>query len=174
MAALWASLLEVFARCSPPFPVCWICWVEVRGSQCHVSENISWLHSLSLLVCLEIGSARRAPRGRGGEGPGRSYSKLHFPWNNMHDRILIMKGASTALAQKRIQTSKFLLHQQTLQPKGKRSETTHTVPTPVCRLLFSNWASIDFMMASVKTCQLAILWETHVCFYMQVKREGSL
>ena len=100
MAALWASLLEVFALCSTSFAVCWICWVEVRGSQCHVSENISRLHSLSLLVCLEISSvawlsSRGSMRG-GGEGPGRSYSKLHFLWNNMHDSILIMKQASTA------------------------------------------------------------------------------
>lgn len=100
MAALWASLLEVFALCSTSFAVCWICWVEVRGSQCHVSENISRLYSLSLLVCLEISSvawlgSRASVRG-GGEGSGRSYSKLHFLWNNMHDSILIMKQASTA------------------------------------------------------------------------------
>lgn len=56
MAALRVFLLEVFALRSTPFAVCLICWVEVRGYQCHVSENIKPPHSLSLLVCVEISS----------------------------------------------------------------------------------------------------------------------
>lgn len=46
---LATSFSTHFARRSP-FAARLLCWVEVRGSQCHVSENISLRHSLSLLV----------------------------------------------------------------------------------------------------------------------------
>lgn len=48
--------LFIGSVCATPFAVCLICWVEVRGYQCHVSENIKRPHSLSLLVCVEISS----------------------------------------------------------------------------------------------------------------------
>lgn len=179
MAALWAFLLEVVALCSPPFAVCWICWVEVRGSQCHVSEIISWLHSLSLLVCLEISlvawfgsqdSTTVGVKAQGAVTQNCIFCEITCATACSLWRRRALQGVITG-TEKNI-NSYFLPHQQTLQPEGKLSKTTSAALTFLCcsfssyPRLFANflfffkfWELWVFIIAQVKTCQLPQLWE---------------
>lgn len=148
MAALWGSLLEVYALHFSPFAVCWICWVEVRGSQCHVSENISWLHSLPLLVCWEIssvawlgsqGSARVGVKAQGAVTQNCIFHEITCTTASSLRKRPAQQGDITG-TEKNI-NSKFLL-QQSLQLKGKQLDSNNLfrgcciisyVPcTPVC------------------------------------------
>lgn len=130
MAALWACLFEVFAPCSPLFAVCWICWVEVRGSQCHVSGNISCLHSLSLLVCLEIfsvarlgsqGYTRVGVKAQGAESQNCIFGEITCTTASSLWKRPAQQGNITNTENN--VDSKFWLHQLTVSPKGESSQT---------------------------------------------------
>lgn len=123
--------LFIGGLCFPPFALRWICWVEVRGSQCHVSGNISWLHRLSLLVCLEIssvawlrsqGSMRVGVKAQGAFTQNCIFCEVTFMpasslWKSPAQQVSITSAEKNT-------NNKFLHHQLTLQPWGKASQAT--------------------------------------------------